>query len=166
MTRIPLPLVLLTTSLLGCAEHWYAHDEATLDVTIEEVAYIDAQLLTPPTAWPDEDLYGSAVRVMLAGESVAFVGEVRDGEVLSTPHDIDDSWGDNVNILDAWDGCSPVALCQRTFRLQLACGGGRPSCQGTVEADAFLSIQLGPYQAEEEGHGLELELLLVEEDAP
>jgi len=159
MSRSPV-LSVLVLFLGGCGEHWYSYDEAELDVDVAPVLQVDAHVSTPPGAWPQE-LYGDALRLTFAGEHVAFVGSVEEGEVTASRWEIDDHWGDNVNVLDAWKGCDRAEDCERTFRFELTCLDGE-ACSGVVSADAFLSIDVRPPQVGgRTGEDLHLSLSVV-----
>ncbi|NCG19225.1 MAG: hypothetical protein GWP91_09455 [Rhodobacterales bacterium] len=141
----------LLTGLLstGCNESWYGYADAELALDIEGFALVDARVVTPPEAWP-RDLYGNALRVGMDDEVVIFVGEVVDGVVLDEPRDVNDSWGDNVNLLDAWRDCRPNTDCDLTFRFEVSCAGGE-ICEGRFSGDAFLSEERRPLQRERSG---------------
>ena len=141
---------LLTGLLLtSCSESWYGYANAELALDIEGFTFVDARVVTPPEAWP-RDLYSNALRVGMDHEVVAFVGEVVDGKVLDEPRDINDSWGDNVNVLDAWRDCSPSTECDLTFRFEVSCASGEV-CQGRFSGDAYLSEEHRPLQRERSG---------------
>jgi hypothetical protein len=148
-------------ALTGCApaEHWFSLDDNTLDVDTQ-FALVDATVTTTPEAFP-RDLYGQALRLRMDDAEVAFLGEVVNGVVLDEARDIDDHWGDNVNVLDAWSDCPPDEVCERTFRFEISRVGDLTD-PGLVEADAFLST-FGLKPERFRGGSLVLDLELVEE---
>ena len=156
-------ILIVSAGLMGCrAEHWYSSDTAELELDIDAVAAVDARVVTPPGAWPDKELYGDALRLSADGYQVDFVGEVVDGRVTDERRDIDDHWGDNVNVLDAWRDCEVGARCDRTFRVAVSCDVDDGPCDALVEADAFLSVHLEPTQARRRGDPLRLSLEAVD----
>ena len=164
MQGMRLALVGMAAGMVGCVEHWYAHDAADLEVAVEGEALVDAHVTTAPSAWPEDGVYDQALRVAMFGEQVAFVGEVVGGDVIDRDYQIDDWWGDNVNVLDAWQGCDPRVTCARTLRFRVRCAEAE-GCVGVVSADAFLATEESPHTAlpgfEAAGGGLELSLSLA-----
>jgi hypothetical protein len=165
MSLRPALLAILTLST-GCdmlPEHWFAYDDAELEVLVDDVAIVDAVVYTSPDAWP-KDLYSSAVRVGLddAQVEVVFLGEVVDGVLVDEERDLNFYDDRNVGVLDAWRDCVPDQECERVFRFGVACLAREAVCQGHFEGDAFLStVGLRP----ENDRGGWLELTFIQRDA-
>ncbi len=151
----------------GCdllPEHWFAYDDAELEIVVDDLAIIDAVVFTSPEAWPKKQ-YSDALRVGMtdAHVEVTFLGEVVDGALVDGVRDLNVYDSENVGVLDAWRDCVPDEACERTFRFGVACRVLDEGCQGLFSGDAFLSTQgLSP----EDDRGGWLELQLVQLDAP
>lgn len=158
-------LTLAALGLSGCAEHWYSDAQAELELDIDGETLVDVRLVTPAEGWPRKELYSNALRVGMDGQDVAFVGEVVDGVVRDELRDIDDHWGDNVNVLDAWRDCEVGAHCDRTFRFRVSCVD-TDRCDGLFSGDAFLSLDLKPHQIRKTGEPLRLRFTEVATDQP
>lgn len=152
-----LALALTALTLSGCAEHWYTEAYTDLTLVIDQSTQVEATVITPPGAWP-RDVYSQALRVQMLEHQVTFLGEVKNGETTDRAYEINDSWGDNVNVLDAWKTCDHSKTCRRTFRFEVACTTESGHCVSTVSADAFISIEVKPGGRRHEGDPIELEL--------
>ncbi len=151
-------LLAVASATTGCTEeHWFSSDADAFELEVDGEAFVEARLTTTPEAWPRR-LYGDALRVGMDGADVQFVGEVVEGEVVSEDREIDDHWGDNVNVLDAWDDCDRSQTCRRAFLFRVACADGAERCAGEFSGDSFLST-LGPLPERDRGGRMTLELV-------